>query len=53
MEQKRITFEEFKSLGFYISDHPLNEYKATFNDLNIIHLNHFQLIITVAQWLEL
>ena len=25
-KQKELLTEEFKSLGFYISDHPLNEY---------------------------
>ena len=39
--KKELLFEEFKSLGFYISDHPLNEYKATFNDLNIISFKSF------------
>ena len=28
--QKELLSEEFKSLGFYISDHPLNEYKDIF-----------------------
>ena len=27
--------EEFKSLGFYISDHPLNNFKSIFSQLNI------------------
>ena len=39
--KKELLFEEFKSLGFYISDHPLNEYKETFNDLNIISFKSF------------
>ena len=34
--QKELLAEEFKSLGFYISDHPLNEYKDIFHQLNII-----------------
>ena len=25
--QKELLSEEFKSLGFYLSDHPLNEYE--------------------------
>ena len=28
--QKELLAEEFKSLGFYISDHPLNEYQDIF-----------------------
>ena len=32
---KELLSEEFKSLGFYISDHPLNNYKNTFLQLNI------------------
>ena len=35
--QKELLSEEFKSLGFYISSHPLNEYKDTFEQLNIVH----------------
>ena len=33
--------EEFKSLGFYISDHPLNEYKEIFDQLKIISYDQF------------
>jgi DNA polymerase-3 subunit alpha len=32
---KELLAEEFKSLGFYISDHPLNEYKEFFSQLKI------------------
>ena len=32
---KKLLSEEFKSLGFYISDHPLNNYKNIFSKLNI------------------
>ena len=32
---KELLAEEFKSLGFYISDHPLNEYKEFFSQLEI------------------
>ena len=32
---KELLSEEFKSLGFYISDHPLNNYKSIFSQLNI------------------
>ena len=35
MEIKNFLSEEFKSLGFYISDHPLNNYKNIFSQLNI------------------
>ena len=34
-------FEEFKSLGFYISDHPLNEYNEIFNQLKITSYKDF------------
>ena len=40
-EQKEILNEEFKSLGFYISDHPLNEYVEVFKQLNIISYDQF------------
>ena len=39
--QKEILIEEFKSLGFYLSDHPLNEYEETFKELNIISYASF------------
>ena len=35
--------EEFKSLGFYISDHPLNEFKEIFNHLKIVQYQDFLL----------
>ena len=28
--------KEFETLGFYISDHPLNQYKPIFKQFNII-----------------
>jgi len=40
-KQKELLSEEFKSLGFYISNHPLNEYKEIFNQLKIINYNDF------------
>ena len=40
-EQKELLAEEFKSLGFYISNHPLNEYEEIFNQLNIISFKEF------------
>ncbi len=33
--KKELLSEEFSSLGFYISDHPLNEYKELFSQLKI------------------
>ena len=39
--QKELLSEEFKSLGFYLSDHPLNEYVEVFNQLKIIPYNKF------------
>ncbi len=40
-DKKELLSEEFKSLGFYISDHPLNEYKEIFNQLKIISYQEF------------
>ena len=40
-KQKELLYEEFKSLGFYISDHPLNEYRDIFNQLNITSYDQF------------
>ena len=40
-KQKELLSQEFNSLGFYISDHPLNEYKEAFNQLNIITYDQF------------
>ena len=40
-KQKELLAEEFKSLGFYISDHPLNEFGDIFNDLNIKSYEEF------------
>ena len=41
-KQKELLSEEFKSLGFYISDHPLNEYvEVIFKELKIISYNQF------------
>ena len=39
--KKELLFEEFKSLGFYISDHPLNEYKDIFTQLKIVSYKNF------------
>ncbi len=39
--KKEILAEEFSSLGFYISDHPLNEFKGIFDELNIVSYKKF------------
>ena len=39
--KKELLSEEFFSLGFYISDHPLNEYKEFFNELEIDSYKEF------------
>jgi DNA polymerase III subunit alpha len=39
--QKELLTEEFRALGFYLSDHPLNEYESVFNQLKIIPFNQF------------
>ncbi len=39
--KKELLSEEFKSLGFYISDHPLNEYKDIFSQLKILTYKEF------------
>ncbi len=41
--KKELLGEEFKALGFYISDHPLNEFSEIFNQLKIISYNEFLL----------
>ena len=40
-KQKQLLTEEFKSLGFYISNHPLNEYEQIFDQLKIISYDQF------------
>ena len=39
--KKELLLEEFKSLGFYISDHPLNEYDEIFKQLKIKSYKEF------------
>jgi len=39
--KKELLLEEFRSLGFYISDHPLNEYSDIFNQLKITTYKEF------------
>jgi len=38
---KELLSEEFKSLGFYLTGHPLNEFEEIFNQLNISSYNKF------------
>ena len=38
---KELLSEEFKSLGFYLTNHPLNEFEEIFNQLNISSYNKF------------
>ena len=33
--------KEFESIGFFISDHPLNQFKDIFDDYNIVNFNNF------------
>ena len=39
--KKEFLMEEFKSLGFYISDHPLSDYKNLFKELKIVSFKDF------------
>jgi DNA polymerase III subunit alpha len=39
--KKELLSEEFTSLGFYMSDHPLNEYKSLFSQLKIKSYKEF------------
>ena len=39
--KKELLSEEFISLGFYISDHPLNEYKEFFTQLKVVSYKDF------------
>ncbi len=34
--------KEFETLGFFISDHPLNQYKFLFNQFNIVNYEKFE-----------
>ena len=38
---KELLSEEFKSIGFYLTNHPLNEFDDIFNQLNIVSYNQF------------
>ena len=53
MDSKELLTHEFKSLGFYISNHPLNEYEEIFNHLNIISFKNFyqnNLTEVISSW---
>ena len=39
--QKELLSEEFKALGFYISNHPLSEFKDILKQLDIISYDQF------------
>ena len=39
--QKELLSEEFKSIGFYLTNHPLNEFEEVFSQLNISSYNDF------------
>ena len=41
--KKELLNEEFKSLGFFISDHPLNEFRTLFSQMNIVSYKDFML----------
>ena len=34
--------KEFETLGFYISDHPLNQYKSIFKQYNVLNFDEFE-----------
>jgi DNA polymerase III, alpha subunit len=40
-DDKKLS-KEFETLGFFISDHPLNQYKILFNNYNIVNYNEFE-----------
>ncbi|MAC44847.1 MAG: DNA polymerase III subunit alpha [Pelagibacteraceae bacterium] len=40
-KNKEVLAEEFKSIGFFLTDHPLNEYDDVLNQLNIKAYNEF------------
>ena len=40
-KRKELLAEEFKSLGFYLTDHPLSEYNEILNQLNIKNYSEF------------
>ena len=40
-KQKELLSEEFKSIGFYLTNHPLNDFEEVFDQLNITTYNNF------------
>ena len=36
MEKNDVLMNEFQSIGFYMSDHPLNAYRDYFEKMNVI-----------------
>ena len=40
-KQKELLSEEFKSIGFYLTNHPLNEFEEIFSQLNISSYDQF------------
>ena len=38
---KKDLSKEFEAVGFFISDHPLNQFKEIFEDYKIIDFNDF------------
>jgi len=40
-KRKKLLAEEFKSIGFYLTDHPLNDYDDVLNQLNIKTFSDF------------
>ena len=40
-KQKKLLSEEFKSIGFYLTNHPLGEFNEIFEQLNISSYNQF------------
>ena len=41
--------KEFEAVGFFISDHPLNQYKTIFDDYNIIDYSKFNSCIDIRE----
>ena len=39
---EEVSSKEFESIGFYISDHPLNQFKDIFDDYKITDFNKFK-----------
>ena len=42
MENRNELAKEFETLGFFISDHPVNQYKFLFNQYNIVDFENFE-----------